>query len=194
MSALHKLVVLFLVIFGLSLACSLNPTPAAPTEDPDAVIQTAVAATTAAQQNGQAAATPPTQAPAPLPSDTPGTTQEPTPEDVAAPNPLGPGNTGLIFGFDTCYDFDTYLPAPAGSASVDACLDQYGTLSFYNGALMSGYATFDPPTRNACIASALSPDDLAPNSDLYLCLQTSEGRYGFFCGAGVPAGFEPLYV
>ena len=37
-----------------------------------------------------------------------------------------------------------------------------------------------PPTRNECIASALAPDNLAPNSDLYLCLQTSEGSYGFF--------------
>ncbi|MEJ2757070.1 MAG: hypothetical protein P8046_01185 [Anaerolineales bacterium] len=180
MSASHKLVVLFLAVLGLSLACSLNPTPTVPTEDNEAVIQTAVAATTTAQQTEQAAANPPTEAPSPQPSDTPEPTQEPTPADVTAPNPLGPEYTGLIFDFDTCYDFDTYQPAPVGAASVDACLDQYGTLSFYNGARMSGYATFDPPSRNECIASALAPDNLAPNSDLYLCLQTSEGSYGFF--------------
>lgn len=186
MSRTQKWMAVLLVILGLSLACSLNPTPApeaTATQDQQAIIETSVAATVAAQ---------PTEEPAPIPTDTsePAVeptaaptaepTEEPTPEDVVAPNPLGPGYTGLIFDFDTCYDFDTYQPSPAGGPATDACLDQYGALSFYNGALMSGYATFDPPTRNECMASALAPDYLAPNSDLYLCLQTSEGSYGFF--------------
>lgn len=183
MSRTQKWIVLLLVVFGLSLACSLNPTPVpepTATEDRQAIIETSVAATLAAQPTE----VPPTDEPAPAPTDTleptAEPTEEPTPGDVVAPDPLGPGYTGLIFDFGTCYDFDTYQPVPEGDASVDACLNPYGMLSFYNGALMSGYATFDPPTRNDCMASALSPGDLAPNSDLYLCLQTSLGSYGFF--------------
>lgn len=172
MSPTHKWMALFFVLLALSLACSLNPAPA-PTEDTQPIIDTA-------RQTEQAGASTPTTEPAPLPTEILAPTAEPTPEDISAPNPLGPGYTGLIFDFGTCYDFDTYQPVDAADPAVDACLDQYGTLSFYNGALMSGYATFDPPTRNECMASALAPDNLAPNSDLYLCLQTSAGHYGFF--------------
>lgn len=185
MSRTHKWIALLVVSFGLTLACSLSPTPVPEptvTEDQQAIIETSVAATVAAQPTEAPAEPVPTEEPAPTSTLEPTAepTADPTPGDVVAPDPLGPAYTGLIFDFGTCYDFDTYQPAPEGDASVDACLDIYGTLSFYNGARMSGYATFEAPTRNECMASALEPNNLAPNSDLYLCLQTSEGSYGFF--------------
>ena len=161
-----------------ALACSLTPT--GPEVD-DTFVETAVAGTLAAEQTESAVAQLPSEEPTftsvPIPTLTP--TSQP-PLDVFAPDPLGAQFTGLIFDFNTCYDFDIYSPAPSGDPAVDICLDANGTLDPQNGATISGYVTFTPPSKNHCIGERLSPDLVAPNSDLYMCLQTNAGSYGFF--------------
>ena len=47
----------------------------------------------------------------------------------------------------------------------------------------TGSLSHDPAGHDLmgdCMSPDLLPDPIAPNSDLYLCLQTSEGTYGFF--------------
>ncbi len=175
---MHKSIGLVLgVLYAAGLACSL--TPATPTPDNSSAIDTAVAQTIAAEP----AAPTETSAPeAPAATDT-SAPPEPTaaPTDVYAPDPLTPGYTGLIFDFGTCYDFDAYQPASPAGAGTDACLDANGLLTPQNGALMNGYVTFEAPSKNECIADNgnLLPDPIAPNSDLYMCLRTDQGSYGF---------------
>lgn len=171
---MKKLLILscsILLIF-LGAGCDLS-TPTTPTPDGGA-IATSVAETLIANQ-------PPTAEPTTEPTAEP--TSEPTvdPNTVYAPDPLGPGFTGLIFDFGACYDFDTYLPVANNDPECDVLLDANGVLTPQNGALINGAdVSFDAPSKGECMTSDLLPDQLAPLSDLYLCFQTSQGVYGFF--------------
>ena len=49
-----------------------------------------------------------------------------------------------------------------------------------NGSQLSGYAVSDqPPTRTRCVSAKFDPNDLAIQTDLYMCFHTNEGRVGF---------------
>ncbi len=56
----------------------------------------------------------------------------------------------------------------------------YGLLEPENGGLISGYAPLNPPSKGYCINPNLLPDPVAIQTDLYLCIQTNMGTYGFF--------------
>jgi hypothetical protein len=160
-----KIMLIAAVLLLLSLACQLTPEP--PDVDENA-IGTSVALTEAAVQ-------PPADTPAAAASE-----PTPDPDTIFAPDPLTVAYTGLIWEFGACYDFDAYQPAAAAEPAVDACLDANGTITPRNGALMSGQASMQAPSKGDCINPSLLPDPLAPNTDLYLCLQTNQGVYGFF--------------
>jgi len=165
-----KISLILIVLIAAGLACTFNPAPAEPTID-EIAVATSVAATTAAQLT--------LNAPAPT-NTTPAATDTPDPNTIYAPDPLGPAYTGLIWDFGTCYDFDAYMPAAAEDPATDACLNASGVITPQNGALMSGQAPMEAPSKGYCINPSLLPDPIAPNSDLYLCLQTNQGVYGFF--------------
>ena len=159
----------------LTAGCDFSTPDPAPDQN---AIATSVAETLAANQ-------PPATDPAPQATTEP--TAEPTieptadPYTVYAPAPLGPGNTGLIFDFGTCYDLDSFLPIDSADPECDLILGMNGGLTPQNGALINGAdVSFNPPSKGECMDSDLLPDLLAPLSDLYLCFQTSQGSYGFF--------------
>lgn len=147
-----------------------------PTSDANA-IATSVAATIAAQQDDQQNNdnnNEPTVEP----------TLEPTvdPYTIFAPDPLGVEYTGFIFDFGTCFDMDNFQPVGVNDPECDFLSDQYGAVTPQNGALISGYATMEPPSFGKCMDADLSPDYLATQTDLYLCFKTSQGSYGFLVG------------
>jgi len=178
--------VFILVLFLLTTGCDLS-TPE-PTPDSGA-IATSVAETLAASQ-------PPTQPPAePTVEPTAEPTAAPTVDHytIFAPAPLGPAYTGLIFDYNACYDFDSYQPVDAADPECDFQMDQFGTLSPQNGALINGSnVSFDPPSKGECIDSNLLPDLLATQTDLYLCFQTTQGSYGFFVGRDLQMDLDRL--
>ena len=172
-----RLGLILIVLVLLTLACDLSPATPEPTLDENAVA-TSVAATMAAEQTLNA---PPPTDETIIPTDPlAGPTDTPDPNTVYAPDPLPVQYTGLIWDFGTCYDFDTFLSSPAEDPTTDACLNTNALITPQNGALMSGHAPLNPPSKGYCMSPDLLPDPIAPNSDLYLCLQTSEGTYGFF--------------
>ncbi len=106
---------------------------------------------------------------------------QPTPQPVMeeeAPSPLPMTNTGLILREGECFDLDDgSVGAPDGEC--DLLLVPVLILRPVNGARLSGSATAAAPTRSQCASAALDAADLAPNTDRYLCVQTSEGRPAF---------------
>lgn len=165
-----RLLLFTLALMALALACDLSPAPTEPTLDENAVA-TSVQATSNAQMTANA----------PAATDTvPAPTETPDPNTIFAPNPLPAQYTGLIWEYSTCYDFDTFQPVYAADPSADACLAQNPLMTPQNGALMSGQAPLNPPSKGYCINPNLLPDPIAVQTDLYLCLQTNQGVYGFF--------------
>jgi hypothetical protein len=181
MTTRQKLPLTVSILLILALACSL--TPQEPTPDQNA-LATLVEATTSAQltQNAPSPDTPEPGTPAPPPTDTPEPvpTDTPDPNTIYAPDPLPAAYTGLIFEEGSCYNFDTYQPVSTGDASRDICMHTYGLLEPENGGLISGHAPQDPPSKGYCISPDLLPDPVAIQTDLYLCIQTNQGTYGFF--------------
>jgi hypothetical protein len=164
------------ILFVMALACSLNPQESTSEED---AIAKMVEVTTSAQLtlNALPADTPiplATDTPIPLPMDTP------DPDSIFAPDPLGPAYTGLIFEEGACYDFDTYLSVATGDATRDICMHTFGLLEPENGGLISGHAPMEPPSLGYCISPNLLSDPVAVQTDLYLCIQTNQGVYGYF--------------
>lgn len=106
---------------------------------------------------------------------------QPTPEPVAeeeAPSPLPMMNTGLILREGECFDLDDgSVGAPDGEC--DLLLVPVLIFRPVNGARISGSATATAPSRSQCASSVLSGADVAPNTDRYLCVQSSEGSFGF---------------
>ncbi len=106
---------------------------------------------------------------------------QPTPVPVVeeeAPSPLPMMNTGLILREGECFDLDDgSVGAPDGEC--DLLLVPVLIFRPVNGARISGSATAAAPTRSQCASASLDAADVAPNTDRYLCLQTSEGTYGF---------------
>jgi hypothetical protein len=109
-----------------------------------------------------------------------------TAPDVYAPNPLGPLFSSMWISNGMCYDMDILFHTT--DASCDVLLDNSSTLVPKNGGLFSGYATLTPPSLNQCKAAQLSPDPIAPNSDLYMCFKTNLGKYGFFVARKIQTG------
>jgi hypothetical protein len=170
METRQKLILTFSILLILALACETTPQPG-PTPDLDAMA-TSVEQTIEAQLTQNA----------PLPSDTPELlpTDTPDPDSIYAPDPLPANFTGLIIEEGDCYDFDTYQPVGTGDATRDICMHTYALLEPENGGLISGIAPMDPPSKGYCISPDLLPDPVAVQTDLYLCIQTNTGTYGFF--------------
>jgi len=188
----------FLVVLALLMAGCLPTLPASPTADVNSIVAqtlaayTVEAALTQAVQPPTVTLPPPTEPPPPpdTPTATPTTTQvvtpppppvtaTSTPEEVA-PDPLPMTHTGVILNVGECFDFDT------GQVSLpdqrcDLWLDANINLHEINGALLSGYATFEPPSRSHCATARHDPgyDVSAVQTDLYMCVTSSEGRLGF---------------
>lgn len=155
----------------MDLAIAQTLTAMAPTIDSNAVLtQAAATVETVLTQNAPAVSTP-------LPVE-------------AAPDPLPASTTGVILNNGECFDFDTGQVTVL-DAQCDVWLVESALFRQVNGAQLSGYATFLPPTRSQCLGGRYEPGDLAIQTDLYLCLITNQGFPGFVVArsyrGGVPA-------
>ena len=128
-----------------------------------------------------------THTPSPIPEPT--TTWTATPEETA-PDPLPVQNTGITLQNGECYDLDTGDAPYVMDADCDILSTVNQELLPQNGALLSGYADMNPPTRSECMLKEYASDHLVAQSDLYLCFVTSEGDYGFLVGRQDSAPFE----
>ncbi len=189
---MRRLFSLLALLALLALACGATSTLTPAPDVGNAVAQTLTALAvesilTQSAQTVESALTqaalppPPTQTftPPPAATDTPTVTPTATPEEMA-PDPLPAAYTGVILNVGECFDFDT------GQVSLpdqrcDLWLDANINLHQINGALLSGYATFTPPSRSHCVSARHDPgyDVSAVQTDLYMCFTSSESRYGF---------------
>jgi len=114
-----------------------------------------------------------------------------TPEDVAAPDPLPVNTTGQILDRGECFDLDAGQVVAAGDAGGDVCLADSGEPAphlYPQGGARFDSAFFEQPTRAQCQAAPLEEGMFDPISDVNICFQTNEGRYGF---VRVTSGLEP---
>ena len=156
----------------LALACApATPTATVPVED---LVGTAVAQTQTAEAAETAPPVETTEPPPPLPT----ATDTPVP-DVTAPSPLSAMYTGIVIADGECYDLDDGNAPYVLDGDCDILLVYPQILRTQNGALLSGHATLDAPSRNDCSAAVFDGGDLAPNTDLYICFKSDEGHYGF---------------
>ena len=189
----------------LALACGASAPPT-PTRDINAVVVETLAAHTV-EAALTAAVIPPTATmpPSPPPTATtpslppPTTAPSPTatilptaaPQEIA-PEPLPASNTGIVLYPNDCFDLDTGGVSAALTPGCDLLVPAPMLLRPQNGAQISGYVTFEVPTRSQCLAARYEPGDLSPNSDLYMCFRTNAGRYGFIVqrmdAPGAPPG------
>jgi hypothetical protein len=111
-----------------------------------------------------------------LPVATPPPT--PTPAELA-PDPLPAAYTGIILNNGQCFNLDNgQVTAPDGQC--DLLLMASGVFHQVNGAKLSGYdVSYDPPTRTKCVNVMYDPGDLAIQTDLHMCVISSQGRVGF---------------
>lgn len=181
MKPTHRLLTILLTLLILTLACDLSPAPSEPTANNDAAVGTSVAETVAANETLSALI--PTDT-SPPPTDTvPAPTATPDPFTVVMPVPIPAPYSGLIWDAGNCYDYDTLQQVSASDPTADACLDANSVITPANGGLMSGRAPFDPPSLGYCLnESDLLPDQVAPQTDLYLCVQTNLGAVGILVG------------
>jgi hypothetical protein len=102
-----------------------------------------------------------------------------TPEEVA-PDPLPVAYTGVILNNGECFNFDNGQVVPAPDAQCDVWLVEPALFRQVNGAQLSGYnVSYEPPTRSRCVSATFDPNDLAIQTDLYMCFHSNEGRVGF---------------
>jgi hypothetical protein len=169
----RNLLGVLLLMSLLVITCDQLPRPAGP--DTPA---TAVALTMEAQAGLPSAVPPsPTETAPSLPTLLP-STDTPIP-DQFAPSPLPAANTGIILKEGECYDLDTGDAPYVLDADCDVLMVPIQILRPQNGAMLCGHATFDPPSLAQCQTAAYDAGDLAPNTDLYICFRSNEGRYGF---------------
>ncbi|MGH2581273.1 MAG: hypothetical protein ACRDFQ_00060 [Anaerolineales bacterium] len=153
-----KLVAAVLV---LAVGCSGGTNPSA--------IATSVAQTLAAQ--AAQATEPPTSVPAA--TDTAALLANET-----APDPLPAANTSIALNAGECFDFDTgAISTPDGDCDMWAV--EGALVRQMNGAKMSGYVTSAPPSNSYCILAAYDPNDIAIQTDLYMCFISNQGTPGF---------------
>lgn len=181
MKPTHRLLIILLTLLALILACDLSPAPSEPAANNEAVVATSVAETVVA--NKTLTALVPTDT-SPPPTDTVSVpTDTPDPFTVFMPVPIPAPYTGLVWDAGTCYDYDTLQQVASSDSTADACLDANSVITPENGGLMSGRAPFDPPSLGYCLnESNLLPDMVAPQTDLYLCVQTNLGAVGVLVG------------
>lgn len=151
---------------------------AACTPDQQAAPGTAVAETLTAEAATTAAAPSETAAPTDTVAPTHTVAPSATPNDVA-PDPLPATHTGIILSLNECFDFDSGLVLTADNAECDMWLKESILIGQMNGTQISGYVTFTAPTKSDCLAGTSDPNDLAIQTDLYMCFITADGAVGF---------------
>ena len=155
-----------------SLACTLSG-------DDAAAVATAVSQTESALTLTAAA----------VPSETPAPSATPLPSATAtlqqtAPDPLPSSHTGFNMNTGECFDYDTGLMLSAPDGECDIWLAESVLLKQVNKAQTSGYTTFTPPSLSACQSAQYDPNDLAVQTDLYMCFTSNQGNYGFIVARG----------
>jgi hypothetical protein len=166
-----RLGILF-VVAGFMLACLSTPSPA-PTIDVNQLVTQTFAALTANAPTATVAPLEPSLTPTVVLTDIPT-----VPVDATAPSPLPVTHTGIILNAGDCFDFDTGAVTPL-NASCDMYMAEGALIRQTNGAQISGYVTFEPPSRSDCIAGRYEPGDLAAQTDLYMCFKSNNGGTGF---------------
>ncbi|NOY99352.1 MAG: hypothetical protein GXP40_09170 [Chloroflexi bacterium] len=168
------------IVFLLVMACG-SSTPAAPTPDVNLIVASTMMAYTAEAAQTQLAAQPSVVPPPPATSPAPTDVSPPPTAAPAetAPDPLPAFNTGIILYPGDCFDLDTGSVYHNVTADCDYLMVAPFLLRPQNGALLSGYVSFEVPTLSHCQGAQLEAADLSPNSDLYMCARTNAGLYGF---------------
>ena len=112
------------------------------------------------------------------------TAAEPTvTANEAAPDPLPAANTGIALNAGQCFDFDTgAISAP--DANCDMWAVEGALVRQMNAAQISGYVTFEAPSKSDCLSATYDPNDLAIQTDLYMCFISSQGTPGFVVARG----------
>lgn len=174
-------------------SCNYFPTPEQPEEEPafnTMVAQTAFVMLTEAAQQAQPTLQPtqpePTEPQPTVPVESPPeasplpTLIAPTEPvmDATAPFPLPMTTTGAILRENECFDLDMW--GVVEDERCDLRLDAVVIIAPQNGARYAGNANMEPPTLAECRGVVMTEDPFAPLTDLYICLQTNEGSYGFF--------------
>ena len=188
---MRKFILPVLLLILASLACGLStPTSTpAPTLDLNAIVSSTLAAYTLEAALTQIAI--PSLTPSlPLPSETalpPVFTSTPMEN---APDPLPAFNTGQILNNGECFNFDNgQVSLP--DTQCDVWLAEPALFRKVNASQLSGYVTFEPPSRTHCLEGRYEPGDLAIQTDLFMCFITSEGYPGFIVArdylGGIPS-------
>ena len=120
-----------------------------------------------------------------LPLATPTATSAPSPTaNTTAPDPLPAAYTGVNLSLDECFDFDSGQVLAASDGECDMWLKESILVQQMNKAQISGYTTFSAPTKADCQAATYDPNDLAIQTDLYMCMITGDGAVGFLVARG----------
>jgi hypothetical protein len=176
---MRKLCLLLTLLGMVALACGTT-TVVTPTTDVSGIVAQTMAAYTVEALLTQAAI--PSETPSATPSPTPSptvVTPTSTPEEVA-PDPLPVAYTGVILNNGECFNFDNGQVVPAPDAQCDVWLVEPALFRQVNGAQLSGYnVSYEPPTRSRCVSATFDPNDLAIQTDLYMCFHSNESRVGF---------------
>lgn len=151
-------------------------TAIAHTEQAQAEMETGVAQTLEVLLSRTADAQPLTAAETTTPTQTPSATT--TPNEIA-PDPLPASHTGVTLNVDECFDFDSGLVVAADAAGCDMWQAESALVRQMNGAQISGYVTFIAPTKSDCLAATYDPNDLAVQTDMYMCFISNDGGVGF---------------
>jgi hypothetical protein len=193
---MRRMLFIIAILIPLALSCSLSPqatqTPWIVTATPQPATQTpwVITATTEGGAPLVDTAIPTTAVPSagdtntPQPTIAPSATStiflSPTPQlaDMFAPNPLGPGYTGVIFKVGDCFDMDLW--GMVHDHRCDFRLDANLIVTPVNDALISNHGRQAAPSLHTCQADQLLANPVAPNTNIYLCVRTNLGIYGFF--------------
>ncbi len=174
----HVYLFIFVMLTVAALACNLGQS------NPNSEIATYVAQTANAAIQTQAALPSSTPVPptiTPLPSATPTIQQN-------APNPLPASHTGFNMNNGECFDYDSGIMASAVNGDCDIWLAESGLLRQVNAAKTSGYVTISAPTLFDCQNTQFDPNDLAVQTDLYMCFESNQGHVGFIVARGYLGG------
>jgi hypothetical protein len=113
------------------------------------------------------------------PAATPSPTVAPShnPADLTAPPNLPHGYHGVIIGAGECFDLDEM--DKLSDSGCDLYLDDTLVINPRNGTVMAQQGQLLPPSLFECRAAAMVSSPIAPRLDSYMCLKTSQARYGF---------------
>lgn len=117
---------------------------------------------------------------------------ETQPEEIA-PNPLPASHAGILLHPGECLDMESGTVL-APDLHCDVLLLKDALLRGMNLAVISGYAFPEPPSLSECRAARYEGGDLALQTNLYMCVRTSDGYYGFIVGRAYGPGYPPAYV